>query len=121
MELPQRLLEAEYLPLPIAALVAYYKITDIRRRVPQDHIGETIHAMAVALSTVAPIYGPATDGKVGARLTATEVDELLLRPSRAAAQSRLDDLRSRKADMQRGIEALKASAGSLWDGGSGSS
>src|ERR1051325_4450128 len=51
----------------------------IRRRVPQDHIGDTIHAMAVALSTVAPIYGPATDGKVGARLTASEVDELLLR------------------------------------------
>jgi len=43
----------EYLPLPIAALVAYYKITDIRRRVPQDHIGDTIHAMAVALSTAA--------------------------------------------------------------------
>ena len=117
MELPRELLEAEYLPLPIAALVAYYKVTDVRRRVPQDHLGETIHAMAVALSTVAPIYGPATDGKVGPRLTSSEVDALLLRPSGAAAQARLDELRIRKADMQRGIRALKASAGSLWDGG----
>jgi|SRR5262249_4936814 len=117
MELPQELLEAEYLPLPIAALVAYYKVTDIRRRVPQDHIGETIHAMAIALSTVAPIYGPAIDGKIGPRLSASEVDKLLLRPSQPAAQSRLDELRIRRADMQRGIEALRASAGSLWDGG----
>jgi hypothetical protein len=117
MELPRELLEAEYLPLPIAALVAYYKVTDIRRRIPQDHIGETIHAMAAALSTVAPIYGPAIDGKAGARLTASEVDQLLLRAPGAAAQSRLDDLRIRKADMQRGIEALRASAASLWDRG----
>ena len=58
MEPAREVLEAEYLPLPIAALVAYYRITDIRRQVPQNQIGETVRVMAVALSTVATIYGP---------------------------------------------------------------
>ena len=110
MELPPELLEAEYLPLPIAALVAYYKVTEVRRRLPQDHIGETVHTMAIALSTVAPIYGPAADGQAGSRLTASQLDELLLRPSQMARSS-LDHLRIRRADMQRGIEALKANRG----------
>ncbi|HEY1289570.1 MAG TPA: hypothetical protein VGF58_14680 [Burkholderiales bacterium] len=114
MELPPELLEAEYLPLPIAALVAYYKVTDIRRRVPQDHIGETIHAMAVALSAVAPIYGPGDGEEKRCPLSAREVDELLLKPAAPAALPALDSLSIRKADMQRGIETLKASGGASW-------
>ena len=64
------------LALPYTALVAYYRITDIRRQVPQNQIGETVRAMAVALSTVATIYGPAVDGKERCALTDSELDRL---------------------------------------------
>ena len=111
MQLDRDVLDAEYLPLPIAALVAYYRITDVRRQVPQNQIGETVRAMAVALSTVATIYGPAEAGKERSALTDSELDELLFRPLGSAARPALDHLCIRKADMQRGIEALKASRG----------
>ncbi|HEY7237681.1 MAG TPA: hypothetical protein VH600_00800 [Burkholderiales bacterium] len=111
MQLPREVLEAEYLPLPVAALVAYYKVTDLRRQLPQEHIGETVRAMAVALSTVATIYGPGVDGKERCALTDAELDELLFRPHGGAMRPALDHLSIRKADMQRGIEALKASGG----------
>src|SRR5262245_35326097 len=102
MQLPREVLEAEYLPLPIAALVAYYRITDIRRQLPQDHIGETVRAMAIALSTVATIYGPAEDGKERCPLTDSEIDELLFRPLGSAVRPELDHLSIRAADMQHG-------------------
>ena len=102
-------LEREFLPLPIAALVAYYKVTDLRRRLPEERVGETVRLMAMALAALAPIYGSASGREETCVLSAAEVDKLLAQPLGWGAGPELDDLCIRKADMERGIQALKTS------------
>ena len=73
--------------MPIAAAVAYCKITETRSYLSEGGLSEMVHLTAIALSTVAPIYIASGDG---------------------AGVSVLS-LRVRKADLERGIETLKAS------------
>ena len=110
-------LDQEFVPLPIAAAAAYYKVAGVARRLPEERLGEAIHLMAIALSTVAPIY-MATRGADGPFvLCSAEIEELLFRPLKSKAPPDLDDLRIRKADMEHGIETLKASRSAYWERG----
>jgi hypothetical protein len=110
-----KVLDREFVPLPIAAAAAYYKVTGMTRRLEEDRLGETIHLMAIALSTVAPIYMATVGGAFV--LSAAEIREFLYRPVRSNAPPDLDCLRIRKADMERGIDTLKASRNAFWERG----
>jgi len=108
-----KVLDREFVPLPIAAAAAYYRVTGMNRRLEEDQLGETIHLMAIALSTVAPIYMATVGGAFV--LSAAEVKDFLFRPLKSNAPPDLDCLRIRKADMERGIETLKASRNAFWE------
>jgi len=108
-----KVLDREFVPLPIAAAAAYYRVTGMTRRLEEDRLGETIHLMAIALSTVAPIYMATVGGAFV--LSAAEVKDFLFRPLKSNAPPDLDCLRIRKADMERGIETLKASRNAFWE------
>ena len=113
---PTELVGDEFVPLPIAAAAAYYKVAGITRRLEEDQLGEAIQLMAIALSTVAPIY--MASRAVGGSpfvLCSAEIEELLFRPRKCGAPSELDRLRIRKTDMERAIETLKASRSAYWD------
>jgi hypothetical protein len=97
----------EFLALELAATVTYYRLTEIRRRLPPEHFAEQVHLAAIALSTVAPIYMVTSAGAGLFVLSSKEIDELLFHPLKTGERPPLDGLRVRKADMQKGIEALK--------------
>jgi hypothetical protein len=99
----------QWLPLPIAAALAYYEISGTRVRLPERSVDEAVRRTAVALATVAPIY-MTIDGGAGAFvLSPSEIDELLFKPLESGERPSLDNLRIRKADMQKAVATLKAS------------
>ncbi|HUQ74963.1 MAG TPA: hypothetical protein VM183_09575 [Burkholderiales bacterium] len=69
-------LDAEPVPLAVAARVAYFQLTDAVRQVSsEDDLAEVVHLVAIALSTVAPIRHAS-----GGILTDRELRELFYRP-----------------------------------------
>ena len=111
---PGELLDQEFLEMPIAAAVAYYKITETRVRLPEGSLSEMVHLTAIALSTVAPIYMASDDGGGVSVLSADEVEKLLFQTLKSGEHPDLDHLRVRKADLERGIETLRASKNVIW-------
>src|SRR5262245_19727127 len=97
----------EFLPLELAATITYYQLAEVRRRPRPEHFGELVHLAAIALSTVAPIYLKTSAGAGLLVLSSREIDELLFHPLKSGKRPPLDGLRVRKADMQKGVEALK--------------
>jgi hypothetical protein len=97
----------EFLPLEVAATLAYERLTEIRRELPAEQLDELIHFAAIALSTIAPIYMTTSAGAGLLVLSFREIEELLDRPLKSGAPSPLHGLRIRKTDMESAIETLK--------------
>jgi len=110
---PGPLLDQEFLEMPIAAAVAYYKITERHSHLPVGALSEVVHLTAIALSTVAPIY--TTNGDGVSVLSADQVEKLLFRTLKSGEHPDLDHLRVRKTDLERGIETLRASKNAFWE------
>ena len=102
-ELSATLLDEEFMPLHLAAGIAYSQIMGSLQQRADD-----IQLVGIALSTVAPIYR-ATHGGAGAtRLSAQEIEDRLFRPLRSSgAPPALRDLRIRRRDLDAAIAALK--------------
>ena len=95
--------EADLVPLRVAASVAYVHITDRARRLSsQDDLAQVIHLVAIALSTVAPIRRAD-----GAALTDAELRELFYRPLEHSAKLDLDSFFIRRADLKKAMTTLK--------------
>ena len=106
--------DKELVPLAIGATAAYFEIapksTIVRN---DDQLAEFAHLLAIALSTVVPIYmrtNATGDGLGDAFPLATqEINELLFEPVKdGRLRSTLDGLLIRRADLRRGIATLKA-------------
>jgi hypothetical protein len=108
-------IDEEFLALPIAAAVAYYRITDTRSRLPEGYLAEMVHLMAIALSTVAPLYAARGAGDGVSALSNHEIEKLLFRTLKSGGHPNLENLRVRKADLERGIETLRASKDAFWE------
>jgi hypothetical protein len=96
-------LEDEFVPLPVAATVTYFHVTDALRQVSsEEDLAKMAHLVAIALSTVAPLY------RDGARVDAARLEEALYRPvrERTAALS-LDSLAIRRGDLRAAMTTLK--------------
>lgn len=96
-------LDEELVPLPVAATVAYFQITEAAQQVAgQAELAQAVERVAIALSTVVPIYRGA-----GA-LSEQEVNEVLCRPLKERRErARLDDLAIRRGDLRRAMATLK--------------
>lgn len=112
---PGDLLDQEFLEMPIAAALAYYKITETRSGLPEGNLPEMVHLTAIALSTVAPIYMANGDGDGMSVLSGAEIEKLLFQTLKSGEHPDLDHLRVRKADLERGIETLRASKNAFWE------
>lgn len=110
------LLDEEFISLELAANIAYFHIRETPSQVGSDEeLDEIAHLVAIALSTVAPIYVAPASGTGALRLTAMEVGELLFRPLKTKGQRPdLDNLKIRRSDLRRGMQTLKASRIAFW-------
>jgi hypothetical protein len=110
------LLDEEFISLELLAHIAYLHITETRRLVgSEEAVAETAHLVAIALSTVAPIYLTTASGTGAVRLTALEVEDLLFRPLTTKGQRPdLDNLKLRRRDVRTGMQTLKASRIAFW-------
>ncbi len=103
LDKPLARLDEEFMPLPVAAGIAYAEIIGST----QLQASEDVPLVGIALSTVAPIYRTTRpDGLV--RLSLAEIDQRLLLPLRSKnGQPALDDLRIRRSDLRPAIAAPK--------------
>jgi hypothetical protein len=85
-------IDDEFVPLPVAATVAYFHVTEARHQVStRTDLDGIVPLVAIALSTIAPIHG--ADGP----LSAAALRELLYRdkrPDLARLLIRRGDLRA---------------------------
>lgn len=103
LEKPVARLDEEFMPLPIAAGIAYAEIIGST----QLQASEDVPLLGIALSTVAPIYRATHSGGL-VRLSLAEVDQRLLQPLRSKkGRPDLDELRIRRCDVRPAIAALK--------------
>ena len=100
----QALIDVDFVPMPMAAAMAYYDITAQRKVVGSAaQLVEMGRLVAIALSTVAPIYRIDEAGRQALALTADEINERLFK----ARPARLDDLAIRREDLTEAIATLK--------------
>jgi hypothetical protein len=97
-------LEAELVPLRVAATVAYFQITDsVRQLSAEDGLADVIHLVALALSTVAPIHRVG-----GGVLGDAELRDVLYRPlGMAGGKPDYDGLAIRRSDLKSAMATLK--------------
>jgi hypothetical protein len=105
--------DEELIPLAVGAATAYFEIDEKARILRNDEeLAETAHLVAIALSTVVPIYLITTtpaEGVGALRLQSQEVNELLFAPRKLGRQARIfDGLLIRRSDLRKGIATLKA-------------
>jgi hypothetical protein len=101
----QALLDVEFVPMTVASAMAYFDITAHRKVVGSEaQLVEIGRLVAIALSTVAPIYRMAVGGKEAHPLTTEEINERLFK----ARPASLEDLAIRRDDLQKAIATLKA-------------
>lgn len=99
----QALLEVDFVPMPVAAAMAYLDITGHRKVVGSAaELTEMGRLVAVALSTVAPVYRVA-EGQPASVLSAAEINEHLFK-SRSPA---LSELAMKRDELQKAIATLK--------------
>jgi hypothetical protein len=97
--------EAEFIPLGLAASIAYGHITGAQRAVPS---AQDLELVGIALSTVAPLWRETPAGTGLLRLSAAEIEALLFQPLRSRGRrARLDNLRIRRSDLRKAMATLK--------------
>jgi hypothetical protein len=112
----QGLLDAEFVPMSTAAAKAYFEITAARKAVGSlAQLVETGRLVAIALSTVAPIYRLAEGGKQALVLSAGEINERLFN----VKEPSLEDLAIRREDLDKAITTLREARASFAVPGAG--
>jgi hypothetical protein len=98
------LLDVELVPMTMAAAMAYFDITGHGKAVGSAaELAEMGRLVAMALSTVAPIYRLA-EGEPPSVLSASQINEHLFKTRTPV----LDELAIRRDDLQKAIATLKA-------------
>jgi len=106
----QALLDVELVPLGMASAMAYFDITGHRKVVASEaQLAEIGRLVAIALSTVAPIYKVAEAGAPPLALTADEINECLFKDRSRG----LEGLAIRREDLQKAITTLKEARASF--------
>jgi hypothetical protein len=106
----QALVDVELVPMPVAAAVAYVDITGQRKVVGSEaELAEVGRLVAIALSTVAPIYRVAEGPERPSVLDAEEINEALFKTKSPS----LEGLAIARADLQRAIVSLKEARASF--------
>ena len=94
----QARLDDELVPLPVAATVAYFHVTDAAHQVStQEALADVVPLVAIALSTIAPIHaehGP---------LSSAALRDTLYRERRP----NVDGLKIRRGDLRRAMITLR--------------
>jgi hypothetical protein len=109
-------LNEEFLELSEAAAVAYIALTNTSKTFETDQrLADARHLVAIALSTVAPIYMATRCGARVFVLGPEEVERLLFRPLRERATPALKDLRIRRHDLRAAITTLKEARQAFMD------
>lgn len=91
-------LDDELVPLPVAATVAYFHVTDAAHQVStQEALADVVPLVAIALSTIAPIH--AESGP----LSASALRDMLY----AKRRPNVDGLRIRRGDLRRAMITLR--------------
>jgi hypothetical protein len=105
----RKALDEEFVPLPVAATVAYFEITEAAKQVrTREDLAEVRRLVAIALASVAPIYGRNGNGGGAAVLSAREINDLLFKPrDTAQVQAKLEELCIRRGDLRTALEVLK--------------
>jgi hypothetical protein len=100
----QRLLDAELIPLSVAAQVAYFQLTGVIDQTrADDGLAEMVQLAALALSQVAPILRQNGDA-----LTTQEVGELFVAPRAENFQPvDLDAFLIRRGDFRAALSTLQ--------------
>ena len=95
--------EHELLPLSAAASLAYFELTEVKGELgSEEHLGEVIELVAIALSQLAPIRSRTSV------LSAAEVKELLFSPVRKGrAAPSLENFYILKSDLRAAIASLR--------------
>lgn len=103
-------LDVEFVPMPVAAATAYYGITGERKvACSAAELAEINRLVAMALSTVAPIYRMTQGAARPSSLSAAEVNKLLFQ----TRSPDLSDVAIRRDDLQGAIAALRRARTSL--------
>jgi hypothetical protein len=102
------LLDEQFIGLEVAATLAYFHVSESSRDAGGDaQLAEVIPLVAIALSTVAPIYMGVDGGAAAVVLTSAEVKDLLFRLQRKGGVHNLRNLVMRREDLTRGMTTLK--------------
>jgi hypothetical protein len=97
----------EFIALPVAATVAYFHVSESDSEAgSEEHLAEIIPLVAIALSTVAPIYMSTDNGTAAFVLSSQEVRDLLFRSPKAKGYS-LENLVMHRHDVDRAMITLK--------------
>jgi len=106
----QAVLDADFVPLPMATAMAYFDITGERKVTGSElELADISRLVAIALSTVAPIYRMADGAARPSELSAAEINTALFQ----ARPVNLTGLLIRRADLERAIVTLKEARASF--------
>jgi hypothetical protein len=106
----QALLDVEFVPMGVAAAMAYFDITGQRRAVGSEaQLAEIGRLVAIALSTVAAIYKVAEAGGRAVALTEDELNERLFKQK----SHDLEGLAVMREDLEKAIITLKEARASF--------
>ena len=106
-------LDAEYVPLSVAATVAYFHLAESRRVTePEEGAAQLVARAAMALCQIAEIHVMGEHETVSP-MSPGEVEERLCRPLHARRTPDLDGFLIRRGDLRAAIKALAGRAGPL--------
>jgi len=106
----QALLDVDFVPMPMAAARAYFDITGERKVTGSElELADISRLVAIALSTVAPIYRMAEDAERPSELSAAEINTLLFQ----ARPVNLTGILIKREDLERAIVTLKEARASF--------
>lgn len=98
----RRHLDAEMVPLTVAARVAYFHLAEAARQPHGDEaLSQVTGLVAIALAAVAPIY------RGDALLSAQELEDQLYRPAEHGGAPDLGPLQIRRGDLRAAMVTLR--------------
>jgi uncharacterized protein (DUF849 family) len=104
---PGNPVDEEFIALPVAATIAYFHVSESDSEAgSEEHLAEVIPLVAIALSTVAPIYMSTGNGSAAFVLSSQEVKDLLFRSPKAKDYS-MENLVMHRQDVDRAMVTLK--------------
>ena len=104
------LVDVEFVPMGVAAATAYFDVTGQRKAVASEaQLAEIGRLVAIALSTVAPIYKVTEAGGRAVTLTGDEINERLFKQKSHG----LEGLAVRREDLEKAIATLKEARASF--------